>query len=49
MSPNDSKTTPDDIHVDLDAEFKASNIQELLDQLDRELIGLKPNRRRRSK
>jgi probable Rubsico expression protein CbbX len=28
--------------VDLDAEFQASNIQELLDQLDRELIGLKP-------
>jgi len=42
MSPNDSITTPDEVHVDLDAEFKASNIQELLDQLDRELIGLKP-------
>jgi probable Rubsico expression protein CbbX len=42
MSPNDSITTPDEIDVDLDAEFKASNIQELLDQLDRELIGLKP-------
>jgi len=28
--------------VDLDAEFKASNIQEVLDKLDRELIGLKP-------
>lgn len=28
--------------VDLDAEFKASNIQEVLDQLDNELIGLKP-------
>jgi probable Rubsico expression protein CbbX len=28
--------------VDLDAEFKASNIQPLLDELDRELIGLVP-------
>jgi len=28
--------------VDLEAEFKASNIQEVLDKLDRELIGLKP-------
>jgi len=41
MSPNDT-TIPDDVHVDLDAEFQASNIQELLDQLDAELIGLKP-------
>jgi len=28
--------------VDLEAEFKTSNIQEVLDKLDRELIGLKP-------
>ena len=42
MSPNESVTTPDDTRVDLEAEFQASNIQELLDQLDRELIGLKP-------
>jgi len=28
--------------IDLEAEFKASNIQEVLDKLDRELIGLKP-------
>ena len=28
--------------MDLEAEFKASNIQEVLDKLDRELIGLKP-------
>ena len=28
--------------VDLEAEFKASNIQEVLDKLDRELIGLVP-------
>ena len=28
--------------VDLEAEFKTSNIQEVLDKLDRELIGLVP-------
>src|SRR6476660_9748993 len=28
--------------IDLDAEFRASNIKEVLDKLDRELIGLKP-------
>jgi probable Rubsico expression protein CbbX len=28
--------------VDLEEEFKASNVQEVLDKLDRELIGLKP-------
>ncbi len=33
---------PDDTPVDLDAEFRTSNIQEVLDKLDRELIGLKP-------
>ena len=32
----------DDATVDLEAEFKASNIQEVLDKLDRDLIGLKP-------
>ena len=42
MSPNESIPTTDDVCVDLEAEFQASNIQELLDQLDRELIGLKP-------
>lgn len=31
-----------DTPVDLDAEFKSSNIQEVLDKLDRELIGLNP-------
>jgi probable Rubsico expression protein CbbX len=35
-------TLPDDAPVDLDAELKASNVQEVLDKLDRELIGLKP-------
>ncbi len=33
---------PDDSPVDLGAEFRASNIQEVLDKLERELIGLKP-------
>ena len=33
---------PDDTPVDLEAEFRSSNIQEVLDKLDRELIGLKP-------
>jgi probable Rubsico expression protein CbbX len=33
---------PDDAPVDLEAELKSSNVQEVLDQLDRELIGLKP-------
>ncbi len=32
----------DETPVDLEAEFEASNIQEVLDKLDRELIGLKP-------
>jgi probable Rubsico expression protein CbbX len=32
----------DDALVDLEAELKASNIQEVLDKLDRELIGLRP-------
>ena len=33
---------PGDTPADLDAEFRASNIQEGLDKLERELIGLKP-------
>ncbi len=33
---------PDDTPVDLGAELRNSNIQEVLDKLDRELIGLKP-------
>jgi len=33
---------PEDTPVDLEAELKASNVQEVLDKLDRELIGLKP-------
>jgi len=33
---------PDDAPVDLQAELHSSNVQEVLDQLDRELIGLVP-------
>ena len=43
---NDNKNTStvlaENSSVDLDAEFKSSNIQEVLDRLDKELIGLKP-------
>ncbi len=46
---NDTKNTaahfgdePGNEVVDLEAEFKASNVQEVLDKLDKELIGLKP-------
>ncbi|MEE8387177.1 MAG: CbbX protein [Acidiferrobacterales bacterium] len=35
-------TLPDDAPIDLQAELRASNVQEVLDQLDRELIGLLP-------
>ncbi|HTN94849.1 MAG TPA: CbbX protein [Gallionella sp.] len=35
-------TLPDDAPVDLEAELESSNVQEVLDKLDRELIGLKP-------
>ncbi|RUX66562.1 CbbX protein, partial [Mesorhizobium sp. M7A.F.Ca.US.014.04.1.1] len=31
-----------DATVDLQAEFEASNIDEVMDKLDRELVGLKP-------
>jgi probable Rubsico expression protein CbbX len=33
---------PDDTPVDLQEELRSSNVQEIFDQLDRELIGLKP-------
>ncbi len=44
MSETDSSNTvlPDDMSVNLDAELKASNVQEVFDTLDRDLIGLKP-------
>jgi len=32
----------DDAPVNLEAEFEASNVKEVLDKLDRELIGLLP-------
>ena len=35
-------TLSDDNQVDLDAELRDSHVQELLDQLDQELVGLKP-------
>ena len=40
VEPNEA--LKDDAIVDLEAEFRASNIQEVLDKLDRELVGLKP-------
>ena len=44
MSEPAKDTTPkaNDAAIDLDAELRASNVQEVLDKLDRELIGLKP-------
>lgn len=33
---------PDDAAIDLDEEYRNSHVQEVLDQLDRELVGLKP-------
>ena len=43
MSKQSKNLTPTkDPSIDLDAEFQASNIQEVLDKLDRELIGLIP-------
>ncbi len=42
MSEAKPNLSPVGDQVDLEAEFKASNIQEVLDKLDRELIGLVP-------
>jgi len=42
MSEAQHKTVPDTDKVDLEAEFRSSNIQEILDKLDRELVGLVP-------
>ena len=41
-SPAAVMEVPDDTPVDLDAAFRDSQIQEVLDKLDRELIGLQP-------
>jgi probable Rubsico expression protein CbbX len=42
MSEAQPKNLPATDKVDLEAEFRSSNIQEVLDKLDRELIGLVP-------
>ncbi|KAF0192623.1 MAG: CbbX protein [Gammaproteobacteria bacterium] len=44
MSDSNIPVVPsnDDVRVDLEAEFKSSNIKEVLDKLDAELIGLVP-------
>jgi len=42
MSEAQPKNLPVTDKVDLEAEFKSSNIQEVLDKLDRELVGLVP-------
>ena len=41
-APEELPELPDDTEVDLEAEFRDSHIQEVLDKLDRELIGLIP-------
>lgn len=38
----DVNDPPDDTPVDLEAEFHKSDVEEVLDQLDRELVGLRP-------
>ncbi|MBN8765706.1 MAG: CbbX protein [Thiobacillus sp. SCN 64-317] len=42
VASRDAVSATDDTLVNLDAEFQASNVQEVLDKLDRELIGLMP-------
>ncbi|MBN8763747.1 MAG: CbbX protein [Thiobacillus sp. 63-78] len=42
VASRDAASATDDTLVNLDAEFQASNVQEVLDKLDRELIGLMP-------
>jgi probable Rubsico expression protein CbbX len=41
-APASSMAVPSDMPVDLDAAFRDSQIQEVLDKLDRELVGLQP-------
>jgi predicted ATPase with chaperone activity len=36
------RVVPDDTPVDIEGAFRDSNVQEVLDKLDRELVGLKP-------
>lgn len=40
--PSEQSTATQDSYIDLDSAFKEANIQQFLDELDRELIGLKP-------
>ncbi len=42
MDPGVPQNLPDDTPVDLEAAFRDSQVRDILDQLDRELIGLKP-------
>ena len=43
MSKQSENTTPSkEPHIDLDTEFRKSNIKDVLDKLDNELIGLMP-------
>ncbi len=37
-----ARVVPDDAPVDIEGAFRDSNVQEVLDKLDRELVGLKP-------
>ncbi|GJL71338.1 MAG: CbbX protein [Nitrosomonas sp.] len=39
---SENSTSSKETHIDLDAEFRKSNIKDVLDKLDNELIGLKP-------
>src|SRR3569623_2202591 len=43
---NSEAVAVDDARVDHEAEFKSAYIQEILDKIDRELIGLKPGKTR---
>jgi len=42
ISESEQQTLPDDTPVDLQAEYAASHIADVLEKLERELIGLKP-------
>jgi probable Rubsico expression protein CbbX len=46
MSQSPSKAAPAPTHVDLAKEFEASGVREVLDELDLELVGLKPVKQR---
>ncbi len=42
QNSEDSRTVPDDATVDIEGAFRDSKVQEVLDKLDRELVGLDP-------